>query len=281
MIRKLLASLLWLLSTASYGAHFGSQSVLVVEDEVGGKILFEKNAGHIMPIASLTKLMTGMVILDANQDMGELITIQQSDVDVIKHSRSRVWVGAKVTRADLLQLALMSSDNRAAVALARTFPGGHHGFVAAARTKSALLGMPNTSIVEASGLSPSNVSTAYDLFRMSQAASKYPDIVRMTTDKTSVIHMSGKPVNFKNTNRLLGTHGWDIQLSKTGYTEEAGRCFIMRIIAGGRSAVMVLLNAGASSVRIHDASVIRRAMGGEPPRAKQKARKQKKSKRRK
>jgi len=277
MIKKLLVALLWMISSSATAAHFGSESVLVVEDGTG-KILFEKNATPVMSIASLTKLMTAMVVLDANLNMHELITIDRSDVDILKHSMSRVPVGAKITRGDLLQLALMSSDNRAAVALARTFPGGHSGFVAAARAKAAMLGMSNTSIVEASGLSPGNVSTAYDLVKMAQAASRYPDITRMTTDKTSVIHMSSRAVNFKNTNRLIGTQGWDIRLSKTGYTEEAGRCFIMRIAVGSKLATLVLLNAHASSVRIQDASNIRRAMGGELI---QTVKKKRKSKRRK
>lgn len=279
-MKKLLLILLWMISSSVSASHFGSQSVLVIEDGTG-KLWAEKNATEVMPIASLTKLMTGMVVLDAQQDMNELITITDADVDTLKHSRSRVWVGSQITRGELLQLALMSSDNRAASALARTYPGGLPGFVIAARNKCMMLGMSNTTIVEASGLHPGNVSTAYDLLKMSHAASTYPEIVQITTTKTSVIHMSGKPVNFKNTNRLLDTGGWDIHLSKTGYTEEAGRCFIMRIVAGGKSAFMVLLNAGASSIRIQDALKIRRLLAGEPMYQTVKKKKSKSKRRRK
>ncbi len=173
MIKKMLAAvLLTLSSAAAIAVPFGSQSVLVVEDDTG-KILLEKNAGAIMPIASLTKLMTAMVILDAKQDMNELIEIERSDVDMLKHSTSRVPVGASIPRGDVLQLALMSSDNRAAASLGRTYPGGVPAFKAAVRRKIAALGMTNTVIEEPTGLSPNNRSTAADLVKMANAASRY------------------------------------------------------------------------------------------------------------
>ena len=263
MIKKLFAAaLLSISSAAAFAVPFGSQSVLVVEDDTG-KVLLEKNAGAIVPIASLTKLMTAMVILDAKQDMNEMIEIDRSDVDTLKHSTSRVPVGASIPRADVLQLALMSSDNRAAASLARTYPGGQLAFKAAVRRKIAALGMTNTVIEEPTGLSPNNRSTAADLVKMAQAASQYKEITDRTTDAKNLVSINSREVEFHNTNRLVGAKGWDIGLSKTGYTQEAGRCLIMNIKAAGKKATLVLLNAGASSARILDALNIRRYMTGE------------------
>jgi D-alanyl-D-alanine endopeptidase (penicillin-binding protein 7) len=263
MIKNLFAAVLMSITTAAaLAVPFGSQSVLVVEDDTG-KILLEKNAGAVVPIASLTKLMTAMVILDAHQNMDELIEIDKSDVDTFKHSTSRVPVGASIPRRDVLQLALMSSDNRAAASLARTFPGGASAFRTAVKHKIVTLGMRQTRIEEATGLSPNNISTASDLVKMAAAASKYPEIARMTTEKNDIININGRGVEYRNTNRLVGAKGWDIGLSKTGYTNEAGRCLIMNITAAGKNATMILLNAGASSVRILDALNVRRFMTGE------------------
>ena len=263
MLKKLFATVLMSFSAAAFALPFGSQSVLVVEDDTG-KILLEKNASAVMPIASLTKLMTAMVVLDARQDMDELIEIDRSDVDTFKHSSSRVPVGSLISRRDVMQLALMSSDNRAAAALARTFPGGTPGFKAAVRRKIATLGMTQTVIEEPTGLSPRNRSTAADLIKMAAASSRYSEITNMTTDSKNLINISGREVEYRNTNRLVGAKGWDIGLSKTGYIQEAGRCLIMNIKANGKNATMVLLNAGASSARILDALNIRRFMSGEP-----------------
>ncbi|TFW33096.1 serine hydrolase [Massilia horti] len=262
-MKKLFAAVLMSVSAAAaFAVPFGSQSVLVVEDDTG-KVLLEKNADSVVPIASLTKLMTAMVILDAKQDMDELIEIDKSDVDTLKHSTSRVPVGASIARRDVLQLALMSSDNRAAAALARTYPGGSVAFGAAVKRKIAALGMTQTVIEEPTGLSPQNRSTAADLVKMASAAANYPDITRITTDPKDIIKIKGRDVEYHNTNRLVGAKGWDIGLSKTGYTQEAGRCLIMRVKAAGKNATMVLLNAGANSVRILDALNIRRHVLGD------------------
>ncbi|QBE65620.1 serine hydrolase [Pseudoduganella lutea] len=260
MIKKIAAAVLLSVSAAALAVPLGSQSVLVVDD--AGKIILEKNADTVVPIASLTKLMTAMVVLDSRLDMNEQISIDQDDVDTFKHSTSRVPVGATLSRADVLHLALMSSDNRAAASLARTFPGGPAGFKAAVNAKIRSLGMKNTSIAEPTGLSPSNISTAEDLVKMAAAAARYPTIASMTTDKSDIMRIKGREVEYHNTNRLVGAKGWDIGLSKTGYTEEAGRCLIMRIKAAGRNATMVLLNAGGSSARIADAMNIRRLITG-------------------
>ena len=264
MFKKLFATALLSFSAAAFAVPFGSQSVLVVEDDTG-KILLEKNADRVAPIASLTKLMTAMVVLDARQDLDELIEIDRSDVDTFKHSSSRVPVGALISRRDVLQLALMSSDNRAAHALARTYPGGLAGFKVAVRQKIAALGMTQTVIEEPTGLSPHNRSTAGDLVKMATASARYPEITRMSTESKDLININGREVEYRNTNRLVGAKGWDIGLSKTGYIQEAGRCLIMNIKAGGKNATLVLLNAGASSARILDALNIRRFISGDEP----------------
>jgi D-alanyl-D-alanine carboxypeptidase/D-alanyl-D-alanine endopeptidase (penicillin-binding protein 7) len=262
MIKKTVAALLMSLSAAAMALPLGSQNVLVVEDDTG-KILLEKNATAQVPIASLTKLMTAMVVLDAKLDMKEIINIDRSDVDMLKHSQSRVPVGAAISRADMLQLALMSSDNRAAAALARTFPGGQAGFKRAVDLKIKSLGLTSTVIEEPTGLSPHNRSTAADLVKMANAASKYDTIRDMSTDRQDTININGRKVEYRNTNRLVGAKGWDIGMSKTGYTEEAGRCLIMRIKSAGKNSTMVLLNAGASSARLMDALKIRKYISGD------------------
>lgn len=261
MFKKTLAVLLMSLASVAVAVPLGSQSVLVVEDGTG-KILLEKNANIVVPIASLTKLMTAMVVLDSRPDMEALISIDQNDVDVLKHSTSRVPVGARISRRDVLILALMSSDNRAAASLGRTYPGGHAAFGRAVNAKIRALGMTQTVIEEPTGLSPNNRSTAADLIKMAVAASKYPDIGRITTDARDIVNISGRAVEYRNTNRLVGAKGWDIGLSKTGYTEEAGRCLIMRVKLAGKNATLVLLNAKASSTRVMDAMNIRRFING-------------------
>lgn len=256
------AALMLSLSAAALAeVRLGSQSVLVVEDGTG-KVLLEKNANVIVPIASLTKLMTAMVVLDSKLDMDEEISIDKDDVDRLKHSTSRVPVGAKLTRGEILQLALMSSDNRAAASLARTYPGGPTAFKAAVNAKIRALGMSQTRIAEPTGLSPENQSTAADLVKMSTAAAAYPEITRLTTDTRETMKIKGRAVEYHNTNRLVGAKGWDIGLSKTGYTEEAGRCLIMRMTAAGKNVSVVLLNAKASSARLMDALNIRRFIAG-------------------
>jgi D-alanyl-D-alanine endopeptidase (penicillin-binding protein 7) len=261
MLKKITTVLLMSISAAALAVPLGSQSVLVVEDGTG-KILLEKNANVVAPIASLTKLMTAMVVLDSRLDMEEPINIDKEDVDTLKHSTSRVPVGATITRGEVLQLALMSSDNRAAASLARTYPGGPTAFTAAVHAKIKALGMLNTQIEEPTGLSPGNTSTAADLVKMATAAATYPEIRRITTDSKEVINIKGRNIEYHNTNRLVGAKGWDIGLSKTGYTEEAGRCLIMRIKSAGRYATLVLLNAKANSARLMDALSIRRLLAG-------------------
>lgn len=224
--------------------------------------MLEKDANAVVSIASLTKLMTAMVVLDARQSMQELIDIDEADVDIIKNSSSRVPVGTILPRSIVLQLALMSSDNRAAAALARTYPGGHEAFLAAVRHKLQMLEMRHTVIEEPTGLSPYNRSSAADLVKMATAASYYPDIARLSTHTEEQVDMNGSLVQFRNTNRLIGKQDWDIQLSKTGFTREAGRCLIMRMKAAGKQVVVVLLNARDSVARMADAENVLRHLEG-------------------
>ncbi|MBA5688849.1 serine hydrolase [Rugamonas apoptosis] len=267
MLKKIVAVVLSSFAVAACAVPLGSQSVLVVENDTG-KVLLEKNANVQVPIASLTKLMTAMVVLDSKPDMDAMISIDKTDVDTLKHSTSRVPVGAEIARRDVLQLALMSSDNRAAASLARTYPGGPTAFAAAVKNKIRALGLTQTVIEEPTGLSPNNRSTAADLVKMASAAANYPEIRRITTDAKDVINIKGRNVEYHNTNRLVGAKGWDIGMSKTGYTEEAGRCLIMRIKSAGKNATVVLLNAKASSARLMDALNIRRFIAGPEEEAK-------------
>ena len=233
-----------------------SQHAIVISDETG-QVLLEKDSATTVPIASLTKLMTAMVVLDSKPDMDEHITISEDDVDNLKHSSSHVRVGTTLTRQEALRLALMSSDNRAAAALARTYPRGSTSFISAVQAKMNALGMLHTTINEPTGLSPSNVSTAADLVKMAAAAAQYSDIRAITTNSSERFQLNGRSVAFHNTNRLVGSKGWDVWLSKTGFTNEAGHCLIMRIRQAGKSATLVLLNARAVTSAVFDASKIR------------------------
>lgn len=263
MIKLAVISLMLGFSISAGAVSLGSRHALLI-DEHTGAVLLEKNANDIVPIASVTKLMTAMVVLDAGLDLQQAITITEDDVDTLKHSSSRVPVGATFPRGTLLELALMSSDNRAAFALARTFPGGLNGFRHAVRNKAMELGLRRTNIEEPTGLSPHNTSTATDLARLVIAAGRYPDIERMTTASADLIEVEGEATHYRNTNRLVGNSAWDIRLSKTGFTREAGRCLVMRVQAAGRSAVMILLNARESVVRTADAVNMHRMLRGEP-----------------
>ena len=237
-------------------ASLQSQHAIVVSDDTG-QVLLSKDADTVVPIASLSKLMTAMVVLDSKPDMEESISIQAADVDVLKHSKSHVPVGTSLKRREIFELALMSSDNRAAASLARTYPGSNAAFLQAVQNKIQTLGLHSTTIKEPTGLSPENTSTAADLARMAQAAGHYSQIVNTTTDKSEAIRMNGRLYVVHNTNRLVGAKGWNVLLSKTGFTNEAGHCLIMRIQQAGAHATLVLLNAGANAIRLRDAVQIR------------------------
>jgi len=241
-----------------------AKHVLVIDDATG-RVLMARDADAVVPIASLTKLLTAMVVLDAKLDPNEKLRITSDDVDTLKHSRSRVRVGTQMTRKAALEMALMESENRAAFALARTFPGGEAGFEKAMQAKIRALGLHHTAITDPTGLSPANTSTATEMAAITAAAARYGEIERITSVKKAKVPVDGRPRELHNTNRLVGAKGWDIRLSKTGYTEEAGRCLAMRMMSGKRPVTVVLLDADGSAHRLRDAALIRKSLAARPP----------------
>lgn len=237
----------------------------VVVDEASGTILLAKGAQESVPMASLTKLLTAMVVLDAGQDLQELLTVEAADLDTLKHTHSGIPVGATLSRAKMLELALLASDNHAASSLARHYPGGMTAFLEAVRLKASALELANTQVLEPTGLSPDNRSSASDLAEVVRAAAGYPAIVAATTQARGEALVNGRPYRALNTNRLVGSPGWDILLSKTGFTNEAGRCLVMRLRAAGKTVLLVLLNAGAGAGRTLDALNVTRWLAGLTP----------------
>lgn len=235
-----------------------SSSVLVI-DQTDNRLLYAKNPRTVVPIASITKLMTAMVVLDARISLNERITISAADVDDIKGSGSRLRVGTTLTRDDMLRLALMSSENRAASALSRYFPGGAPAFVAAMNYKAAELDMLQTRFVDATGLSSDNVSTAQDLAKMVSAAYRYPLVREYTTDTDYVVSLAnGRTLQYRNSNGLVKSPNWSIGLSKTGYISEAGRCLVMQTVIASTPMVIVLLDSWGKYSRIGDANRIKK-----------------------
>ncbi|MDQ2988284.1 MAG: D-alanyl-D-alanine endopeptidase [Pseudomonadota bacterium] len=230
---------------------------VMILDPASGAVLFAKNSATPMPIASLTKLMTAMVVVEAKQDMEEPVTVTDADVDRLKHSSSRLRVGTRLTRTAMLHIALMSSENRAASALGRNYPGGQPAFVAAMNAKAAALGMLHTHYVEPTGLSSSNVSTAEDLAKLVVAAQREPLIRAYSTDHDYTIRQSGRATPYRNTNRLISNSSWNIGLQKTGYINEAGRCMVLHATIKGRAMVMVFLDAQGKFSRAADANRVR------------------------
>jgi D-alanyl-D-alanine carboxypeptidase/D-alanyl-D-alanine endopeptidase (penicillin-binding protein 7) len=235
----------------------------MVVDEATGEVLLQKNSQDQAPMASLTKLVTAMVVLDAQQDPDERVTITVDDLDTLKHTHSGVRAGATLPRADLLERALLVSDNHAAAALARNYPGGLSAFLVAASQKIEALQLTQTHVEEPTGLSPQNRSSAADMVKIVAAASTYPDIARITSQSSVMAALGGKVARLKNTNQLVGKKGWDILLSKTGFTNEAGRCLVMRLRAAGRTVLLVLLDSPATSMRTLDAFNITRFLAGD------------------
>lgn len=236
-----------------------SASVLVL-DALTGDPLYQKNAAAIVPIASISKLMTAMVVLDANLSMDDTVRISIDDIDMIKGSHSRLYVGAEMTREAALLLALMSSDNRAAHALARHYPGGLPAFIAAMNRKAEALGMNDSHFVEPTGLSTNNVSTANDLAKMVSAAARYPKIRELSTTPGAKVLVGRRFLEYKNTNALTRDPRWEIALSKTGYISEAGRCLVMKAQLAERPVVIVLLDSAGKMSRVGDANRIKKWM---------------------
>jgi D-alanyl-D-alanine endopeptidase (penicillin-binding protein 7) len=232
-------------------------SVALVMDQNTGEVLFQKNASAVLPIASITKLMTAMVVTDAHQPMDELLEITEDDRDYERNTGSRLRFGTMLTREDLLRLALMSSENRAASALGRNYPGGRPAFVAAMNRKARELGMNDTHYVDSNGLSSSNVSSAQDLAKIVMAAYKVPIIRQFTTTPEYSVNANGRTLHYVNTNRLVRGGEWDIGLQKTGFINEAGRCLVMQASVHGRNVVMVFLDSAGNLTRFADATRVR------------------------
>lgn len=237
-----------------------ASSKALVINQLTGEVIYAKNTDLTTPIASVTKLMTAMVMLDAHLPLDELLYITDEDVDTLKHTRSRLSVGTTLTRGELLQLALMASENRAASALGRNYPGGTAAFVRAMNIKAHTLGMTSTSFSDATGLDSNNVSTAEDLVKMVGAAYHYPEIRQVTTSPSQEITLYGRqnPLNFVNTNALVRGGKWEIGLSKTGFINEAGRCLVMQAEISGQPMIIVLLDSAGKMTRIGDANRIRK-----------------------
>lgn len=245
-------------------ANFHSAAVLAVEQDRWNPVV-ERNADEVRPIASLTKLMTALVVLDKKLPRDEVITITDQDVDRVKHSSSRLKVGVRLTRDQALHLALMSSENRAAHALARTYPGGEPAFLKAMNTQAGWLGMKSTHYADPTGLSPENRSTARDLARLAHYAQRhYPRLRDLATDDQETLKIGKNVLEFHNTNPLVRTtpKGWQIGLSKTGYTGEAGRCLLMQARVQGRDLVLVTLGAPTKEGRLQDIRQIAQAKPG-------------------
>lgn len=233
-----------------------SSAVLVMDEETG-EILYSRNPGQILPIASITKLMTAMVTLDAGLPLDERISITNKDLDTLKGTGSRLRVGTELSRDDLLKLALMASENRAASALSGAYPGGRDAFMQAMNAKARQLGMNGTYYVEPTGLSSANVSTAEDLAKLVRAAQSYPLIREYSTLANHKIAVGRRVASFSNTNGLVRAGNWDIGLQKTGYISEAGRCLVMQAKLAARSVVIILLDSWGKYTRIADANRIR------------------------
>ncbi len=236
-------------------------SAALVIDLLDGSTVYAKNTKSVVPIASITKLMTAMVVLDAGLPLDESLVVDYADVDFLKHTHSRLGVGTGLPRGEMLRLALMSSENRAAAALGRSYPGGIEAFIAAMNRKAVELGMWSTRFVDPTGLSSDNVSTAEDLVKMVKGAYDYP-LIRESTTTTAheVATATGRSLQFRNSNGLVQNPTWEIGLSKTGYIVEAGRCLVMQAKIAARPVVIVLLDSWGKHSRIGDANRIKKWM---------------------
>lgn len=232
-------------------------SVALVVDQETQQVLFSKNPDAVLPIASITKLMTAMVVLEAGQSLEDRLSISQDDVDTEKGSGSRLRVGTSLSRGEMLHLALMASENRAANALGRYFPGGMPAFVDAMNRKAKTLGMSSTRYVEPTGLSSANQSSAHDLSLLVMAAMDHRLIRELSTSADASINVGSRPMQFRNTNGLIRNPSWEIGLQKTGYISEAGRCVVMQAQLAGRKLIMVLLDSAGRYSRIGDAERLR------------------------
>jgi len=237
-------------------------SIAMIVHQETGEIIYQKNAYTKAPIASLTKIMTAMVVLDSGINLNEEVKITSADIDRIKRTGSRIPLGARLTRYELLKFALIASDNRAASALSRSYPTGQKGFIDAMNVKATQLGMFNTVFIDPTGLNKNNVSTARDLVRMAQAAYQYPEIRNLTTQSKGEINYGKRnyKIGFVNTNRLVRKGDWDIGLSKTGFIREAGRCLVMQAMVKDDPIIMIFLDSYGKLTRFADAKRVKKWM---------------------
>jgi serine-type D-Ala-D-Ala endopeptidase (penicillin-binding protein 7) len=235
-------------------------AVALVQDAESGETLYEKNSDTILPIASITKLMTAIVVLERDLDLEQSVAVSAQDLKATRSSRmrGRLRPGSVLTRDELVLLTLMASENRAAAALARTYPGGTEAFVAAMNAEAGRLGLSDTRFADPTGLSPDNVSSAQDLARLVKAAHSYPLIREYSTRPSAQVRARGGTIAFRNTNSLVRSDDWDIELSKTGYISAAGRCLVMRMRVASRDLVVILLDSWGKYTRVADARRIRK-----------------------
>jgi D-alanyl-D-alanine endopeptidase (penicillin-binding protein 7) len=244
-----------------YSAPKGLRSgAALVLDTTHSSVLYSHNAGIAMPIASITKLMTALVIMDAGQALDEPLEVSAEDRSSGRGSRSRLAPGTRLTRGDLMHLALMASENRAAHALGRSYPGGLDACVTAMNAKARELGMTTAHFVEPTGLSDENVASPEDLSKLVMAAAKVPAIREYSTDRGYVVRVGRRMVRFRTTDSLVTRPDWEIQVQKTGYISEAGRCLVMQTVIENRTVVIVLLNSYGKRTRVADARRIRKWM---------------------
>jgi len=238
-------------------------SVALVIDQDTGEVLFSKNETAVLPIASITKLMTALIVTEADQSLDQVLTITQQDVDTLKGTTSRLRVGTRLSRGELLHLALMASENRAAHALGRNYPGGMQAFVAAMNRRADELGMTDTRFADPTGLSSGNQSSARDLAVLVKASSENELIRSLSTSPAHHVAVGARELYYRNSNRLIFSPQWSIGLQKTGFIREAGRCVVMQAQLGDRHLIMVLLGASGPQTRIADAERLRRWITGD------------------
>ena len=241
------------LQTDRHGNPVVHSAAFVVANQRTGEILSSRAADQVMSIASITKLMTAIVVLDAGQSLSEVLTITADDIDRLKGTGSRLPIGARLTREEMLHIALMSSENRAASALARHYPGGRGAFIEAMNVKARMLGMWSTRFADSTGLDPRNVSTGQDLVKLVQAAATYPLIREFSTSDQRFVRVGNGQLRYGNSNALVREPGWNLAVSKTGFIREAGRCVVMQTWVRGEPVIMVLLNAEGPQARVADA----------------------------
>ena len=235
-------------------------STVLVIDQTTQQVVYSKNPDPIHPIASITKLMTALVVLETGQNLQEPLTVTEEDMDTLRFTHSHLRVGAQASRLDFLRMALVASENRAATALGRSYPGGTRAFVAQMNAEAERLGMKNTHFEDSSGLNGGNVSTARDLAILVETASKYPLIHEITTMASVMVPVGvhGRAMTFHNTNPLVANQAWDIGLSKTGFINESGQCLVMQAIINSHPMVIVLLDAHGHHARFNDATRVRK-----------------------